>query len=230
MVRLILFDIDGTLIQSGGAGEKAFARVCKMEFGIPNGTVGLSFAGRTDTSIVREFFTRHTIEPIPANFDRFFDHYVFQLDHLLRELHGTVLPGVHHWLEEIASWNRKPGPKPTLGLLTGNILLGARIKLGHFRLWDWFTMGAFGDDHEDRNQLAAIARNRGTALRQEKLTGEQILVIGDTPKDIECAAAIGARCVAVATGHYSVPELRSHQPRWAVKSLRDLSAREACAP
>lgn len=224
MVRLVLFDIDGTLIQSGGAGEIAFGRVCELEFGIPNGTAGLNFAGRTDPSIVREFFQHHDIKPSPQNFQRFFDCYVFMLDHLLGRLNGRVLGGVPEMLRQLEAM-----PKPPLvGLLTGNILLGARLKLGHYQLWDSFAMGAFGDDDEDRNRVAAVAKKRGSRLLGKELDGDQILVIGDTPKDIECAQAIDARCIAVATGKFTTKELASHAPTWTVESLSEVSVEAVC--
>src|SRR5262245_60934352 len=153
MVRLVLFDIDGTLILSGGAGEKAFARVSETEFSVSNGTARLNFAGRTDPSIVRDFFEQHQIEATVENFRRFFDRYVFWLDHLLGQLTGRVLPGVHEMMAELKSLAQPP----LLGLLTGNVRLGAQIKLRHYQLWDHFQTGAFGDDHEDRNKLADIA-------------------------------------------------------------------------
>lgn len=225
MVRLVLFDIDGTLILSGGAGEKAFAHVCTTEFGIPDGTARLNFAGRTDTSIIREFFTQHQIEPSAQNFHRFLDHYVFHLDHLLGQLRGTVLPGVHAMLRNLEAL---PEP-PVLGLLTGNIRLGAQIKLTHYHLWTCFQTGAFADDHEDRNQIAVIAHERGNQLLGRKLHGPEMLVIGDTPRDVECANAIGARSLAVATGKFSRDELLREKATWTVESLVDVSAREVCA-
>lgn len=225
MVRLVLFDIDGTLILSGGAGEKAFAQVCETEFGIPNGTANLNFAGRTDTSIIREFFNQFQIAPSPANFQRFLDHYVFRLDHLLGQLRGTVLPGVHAMLRNLEALPEQP----LLGLLTGNIRLGAQIKLTHYHLWTCFRTGAFADDHEDRNQIAAVARDRGNQLLGRKLDGSEILVIGDTPRDVECANAIGARSIAVATGKFSRQELSREKADWTVESLVDVSVREVCA-
>src|SRR5215510_12008158 len=145
MLKLVLFDIDGTLIQSGGAGEKAFARVCQLEFGIENGTANLHFAGRTDPSIVRDFFSEHSIPATTQNFRRFFDAYVFLLDDFLRRLDGRVLPGVGCLLHRL----RTSSHPPAIGLLTGNIRLGAQIKLSHYRLWEEFEFGGFGDDHED---------------------------------------------------------------------------------
>src|SRR5215472_10169184 len=125
MVRLVLFDIDGTLIRTGGAGVKAFAKVFASEFNATDGFERLKFAGRTDLSIVREFFTVHQIPPTAANFQRFFESYVFWLDHILHESTAIVFPGV--W-ELICALQALPEP-PLLGLLTGNIRLGAEIKL-----------------------------------------------------------------------------------------------------
>jgi phosphoglycolate phosphatase-like HAD superfamily hydrolase len=224
MIRLILFDIDGTLIATGGAGERAFADVCRAEFGVLNGTLRLHFAGRTDPSIVRDFFAHHEIAPSPENFQRFFDRYVFHLEHVLGKLNGRVLPGVLTWL---AGLGARTSP-PLLGLLTGNISLGARIKLGHFGLWDRFETGAFGDDHEDRNEIARIARVRARLRLGDELRDDEILVIGDTPRDIECARAIGAKVLAVATGSYTADELRAHRPEWAVRTLEQISPADVC--
>lgn len=224
MIRLILFDIDGTLIATGGAGERAFSEVCRAEFGVLNGTLRLHFAGRTDPSIVRDFFTHHDIEPSLENFKRFFDRYVFHLEHLMGKLDGRVLPGVHSWLAALGART----PTPLLGLLTGNISLGARIKLGHFGLWERFQTGAFGDDHEDRNQIARVAHARARSRLGDDLRGDEIAVIGDTPRDIECARAIGAKVLAVATGSYTLDELRTHQPEWAAKTLEHISPADIC--
>jgi len=225
MLRLVLFDIDGTLIHSGGAGEKAFGKVCSMEFKVPNGTAQLRFAGRTDTSIVRDFFVRNQIEPSRDNFRRFFDCYVFWLDQMLHQTAGTVLPGVSCMLKAFGSL---PKP-PVIGLLTGNIRLGAEIKLRHYNLWDSFVTGAFGDDDEERNCIAGIARDRGAKLLGQKLRGDEILVIGDTPLDVECAKSIQAKILAVATGNFPRKDLVAHQPTWAVETLEEISVEELSA-
>jgi len=222
MIRLILFDIDGTLIKTGGAGEKAFAKVCEQEFNIPNATENIRFAGRTDPAIVREFFQLFGIAPTPEHFARFFSAYVIWLERMLLTLDGNVLPGVH---ELIAAF-RAMSHRPLIGLLTGNIKQGALLKLTHYRLWDSFAMGAYGDDHEDRNQIAAIARDRGAKLLGTKLPGEEILVIGDTPRDVECGNAIQAKVLAVATGIFSVDQLRSCKPHWLVPNLAGVNAHE----
>ena len=224
MVKLVLFDIDGTLIRSGGAGVKAFGRAMESIFKIPNATAGVSFAGRTDTGLVRELFLRHRISHTDENVREFFECYVFWLDRLLNELDGRPCPGAFEMVED---FQRLPLP-PRLGLLTGNIRLGAEIKMRYFGLWDHFVMGAFGDDHHDRNKLAAVAKLRGTRVLKRELRAEEILVIGDTPLDIECARAIGARCLAVATGGAKLPDLVAHQPAWAVENLRAVRAEEVC--
>jgi phosphoglycolate phosphatase-like HAD superfamily hydrolase len=183
----------------------------------------LKVAGRTDLSLVREFFSFHQIAPTPQNFDRFFDRYVFWLDHMLGQSRTDLCPGVWAFIRGLQAM---PQP-PLLGLLTGNIRLGAEIKLRHFNLWEVFQTGAFGDDHEERDQIAAIARQRGSRILGANLAGSQVLVIGDTPLDIGCARAIGGKCLAVATGGHSLAELERHQPDWAIMDLRQITPREA---
>ena len=222
MVRLVLFDIDGTLIRTGGAGVKAFAKTFASEFNAADGFERLKFAGRTDPGLVREFFGFHQIAPTPENFARFFDRYVFWLDQLLRESKTAVCPGVREFLHAL----QKLPQAPLLGLLTGNIRLGAEIKLRHFKMWDVFQTGAFGDDHEERDQIAAAAQQRGSRILGTDLRGDEVLVVGDTPNDIRCGRAIGAKVLAVATGGSRLEELKAHQPDWAVPDLRAITARE----
>jgi len=222
MVRLVLFDIDGTLIRTGGAGVKAFGKVFQTEFKAIDGFEKLKFAGRTDTGLVREFFGFHRIPATDENFKRFFERYVFWLDHILKETQTTICAGVS---ELIRGLQALPKP-PVLGLLTGNIRLGAEIKLRHAGLWDVFVTGGFADDSEERDKIAAIAKERGSRLLKEELQGEHVLVIGDTPLDIRCARAIGAKVLAVATGTVPVEELQLHKPEWAVKDLSELRGEE----
>ncbi len=223
-VRVVLFDIDGTLIQSGGAGMKAFERTASSAFNAPNGTKTLQFAGRTDRSIVRGFFEANRIQPHAANFQRFFDHYVFWLDHLLPRLSGRRVPGITRLMTNL----RALSEPPLLGLLTGNIRLGAEIKLRHFGLWEPFQLGAFGDNHEDRDTLAEIAYQRSCERLNRQLHGNEILVIGDTLLDIQCARKIEARVLAIASGAFSLEQLRAANPDWAVEDPGHLWVNELC--
>lgn len=225
MIRLVLFDIDGTLVHTGGAGVKAFARVFAEEFGAHDGLEKLKFAGRTDVSLVREFFKIHGIAETPDHFNRFFERYVLWLDHILGHSQTEACLGVWEMLAKMKSLAQPP----LLGLLTGNIALGAEIKLRHFDLWDEFETGAFADDSEDRDEIAAIAKQRGGRVLRKNLHGNEVLVIGDTPLDIRCGRAIGAKVLAVATGGATLEELQRHAPDWTVSDLREISAEEVCA-
>lgn len=224
MVRLILFDIDGTLIRTHGAGVAAFGRVFASEFGIQDAAVGVSFAGRTDPSIVREVFARHGIEASEVNFARFFSLYPHWLDHLLSRSRGEICAGVWNLIHRVG----QIAPSVRMGLLTGNTRLGAEIKLRHFQLWQAFQVGAFGDDHEDRNALARLALQRVSEWMGTDLNGEDVVVVGDTAHDIECARAIRARSLAVATGGNTLEDLRPHSPTWAVPNLNCVTAEEIC--
>src|SRR6266850_2221243 len=222
MVRLVLFDIDGTLIRTGGAGVKAFAKVFETEFKTVDGFERMKFGGRTDTGLVREFFGYHNIPATPENFRRFFERYVFWLDDILKQNETSVCTGVWDFMRGLQGLAKAP----VIGLLTGNIRLGDEIKLRHAGLWDVFVTGGFADDSEERDKIAAIAKERGSRLLNEELRGEEVVVIGDTPLDIRCARAIGAKVLAVATGMVPMEELASHKPEWAVKDLTKVKAGE----
>jgi phosphoglycolate phosphatase-like HAD superfamily hydrolase len=219
MIRLVLFDVDGTLVHTGGVGIKAFAQAFATEFGVVDGVHRLKFGGRTDFSLVRELFALEQIEPSQENFNRFFASYLQWLERLIVDCAGGPCRGVLEFYEALAA---HPNP-PLVGLLTGNIRKGARMKLERFHLWDKFPFGGFADDHEERAQIAAAALRRGTARFGRQLQGREVLVIGDTPLDIHCGRAIGAKVLAVATGNVPVEELARHNPDWAVPDLTHVS-------
>lgn len=221
MVKLVLFDIDGTLIRSGGAGVRAFEKTFTEIFGLKEATKRMKFAGRTDVSLVREAFRLFEVEPAEVNFQKFFRYYPVFLEELLKTTKGGVCEGIQSLIAEL---ERAP-ESPVLGLLTGNIRRGAELKLSHYNLWHHFKTGAFADDHEDRNCIASIAQQRGEELAGGKLKGEEIMVIGDTPLDISCAQSIGAKVLAVGTGEYSAEELRRTGPTWAVDHVGQLGWR-----
>src|SRR5205085_5963131 len=143
--------------------------VFETEFSATDGFERLKFAGRTDVSLVREFFGYHDIEASPENFSRFFERYVFWLDYILSHSECEVCPGVREFMDELRSL---PSP-PLLGLLTGNLRLGAEIKLRQCNLWTEFETGAFADDHEERDHIAAVARERGSRILKRELRGEE---------------------------------------------------------
>ena len=224
MVRLVLFDVDGTLVHTGRAGSQAFARTFATEFNAHDGIEKIRFAGRTDVSLVREFFGYHGIPATPENFERFFSRFVFWLDHIVARSRGEICRGVPEFLDALAAL---PHP-PAFGLLTGNIRLGAEIKLRRYGLWERFSFGGFADDHEDRDQIAAAAFARGRRVLGRDLQPEEVVVVGDTPFDIRCGKFIGARVLAVATGGARLDELKRHAPDWAVEDLTRVTAREIC--
>jgi phosphoglycolate phosphatase len=217
--KLLLFDIDGTLIASGGAGERALRAAVREQFGIDDDLKTIEIAGRTDSGIARQLFARHGIEESPENFARFFDGYLHHLERLLPQIHGRLLPGILPLLEAL-----KAHPDVVLALLTGNLARGARLKLTHYGVWHYFEFGAYADDHHDRNELGRFACARALEQRGCEFAPEQIFVLGDTPHDIACARAIGAKAIAVVTGGATREQLATHAPDFLFDDLSDLDA------
>ena len=218
MFRLILFDIDGTLISTDGAGVKAFGRVFDEIFGLPNATKYMTFAGRTDRRLVREIFEANDIEPTDQNFQKFHQAYIKHLTRYLPEGKTEPLPGVCQFITAF----RRQDPPPVIGLLTGNRRCGAKLKLTHYNLWREFALGAYGDQYDDRNDVARDALRQSRTLIPN-ICPEEILVIGDTERDIQCARSIGAKVLAVATGPNTVSELESFKPDWVVEDLSHIN-------
>lgn len=205
--RLLLFDIDGTLIDSAGAGVKALQHVFHREFGWVDDFNGIEIAGRTDGGIVRQLLCKAKVEPNEQRTGLFLQQYVERLAKELPQCPGRILPGIEELLRQL-----QQKPQIVLGLLTGNLERGARLKLEHYGLWHFFEFGAFADDHHDRNQLGLFARQRARERHGREFDSAAIDVIGDTPHDIACGKAIGARTIAVATGRFSADQLSVHEP------------------
>jgi phosphoglycolate phosphatase-like HAD superfamily hydrolase len=199
---LVLFDIDGTLVDTGGAGLDSLNGAIEEVFG-PGGPA-LNLAGSTDGGIVRGLF-QHFRRPYDAAVEEaFYRAYLPRLEANLAEesYGGRLLHGVGVLLEQLARDGH------ALGLLTGNLARGARVKVVHFGVADYFAFGSYGDDHWDRNRLGPIALERARKATGQDFRPAETLVIGDTPRDVACAHAFGAKCLGVATGAYSEEELR----------------------
>ena len=198
---ICLFDIDGTLLSSGGAGKAALEAALTQDFAIPI-RAKVPYSGRTDRAIVRELFHVHGIEETAANLERIFAGYLRRLPEYLHTLNGSVLPGIKRLLEILGQRE-----DVAVGLLTGNVRAGAKVKLGHFGLFDSFAFGGFGDHHFDRDDVAREALQEVRRHVGSHVVSEQVWVIGDTPLDVRCARAIGARVAAVATGIHTLDDL-----------------------
>jgi phosphoglycolate phosphatase-like HAD superfamily hydrolase len=217
MRKLVLFDIDGTLVLTGGAGIRAMNRACEALLGRPDGLAGIPVAGRTDRSILLDAVSRagHTLDE--ALLVQLRDAYIGYL-RVEIEMPGrpqtaeslgprgnvkAVMPGIRQLLDVLHARDDL-----FVGLLTGNFEAGAQIKLEYFDLWKYFRCGAFGDDAADRNALVPFALERARRCGLPAIASDHILVVGDTPHDIACALAVGAVPIGVATGGYTSARLR----------------------
>jgi len=215
--RLLLWDIDGTLINTGAAGQHALVRATIECFGGKGDLDSVEIAGRTDTSIAHQILEKYG-EPIrEENVKSFLDLYVRLLVEELPRRNGRVLPGVRELLETAAQQEHI-----SLGLLTGNLQRGAQLKLEYYHLWHFFPFGAFSDDHHDRNALGPCALGRAIDETAIDFSPEQVDVIGDTGHDIACGKAFGARTIAVATGSWSRERLAQHQPDFLFDDLANV--------
>jgi phosphoglycolate phosphatase-like HAD superfamily hydrolase len=222
-VKLVLFDIDGTLLLSDGAGRRAIMRALREVFGT-TGPEDYHFDGKTDPQIVRELMRLAglTDAHIDADMERLLSRYVTCLHEELRApgKRAYMLPGVPELLDAL---ERESGV--VLGLLTGNLRQGALAKLGAVGLdARRFRVGAYGSDHEQRAELPAVALARAHADLGHALSGDAVIVIGDTPADLTCGRGVGAHAIGVATGRYAVEELLEHEP---LAVFQDLSRTDA---
>jgi phosphoglycolate phosphatase-like HAD superfamily hydrolase len=213
---IVLYDIDGTLVDTGGAGMTALQQAAEDYFGAPAPTLDL--AGSTDLGIVQNLLEHYHHPAEQMDVSAFFHCYHQKLQfHLASNQYpGRVHEGMRESLELLCA------KETALGLLTGNTRIGAYLKTKHFGLDHYFPYGAYGDDFADRNLLGPVALSRAQEHHGKPFSAESTLVIGDTPKDIACAHAMGARCLAVATGAYSKDALQAHGADWVVASLVEL--------
>ncbi len=215
--RLILWDIDSTLISTGGAGDKALKRVIEKRYGVQDDLHDVEIAGRTDTGIIASILRKYDVPQTEANIAAFLDEYVGFLGELLPQMEGRVLPGVTQLLK-----HTRDNRNYVVGLLTGNVERGAKLKLEHYGLWHHFEFGAFADDHHDRNELGAFAHRRAKEKHGIEFAAAQIDVIGDTGHDIACGKAFGARTIAVATGSWPRERLAEHAPDFLFDDLSNV--------
>ncbi len=223
MTRVVLFDIDGTLLASGGVGRRAMEGALRAHFGTI-GPTHYRYDGKTDRQIVRESM-RHagfTDADVDARMESLLADYLARLEHtVITGDHGVRTHlGVPALLDALDARD-----DVLLGLLTGNLAPGAALKLRAAGLApERFRVGAFGSDHEQRTELPIIAQRRASALLGSDVAGEAVVIIGDTPADVECGRGIGARAVAVATGHFTVTDLAAYGPHAVVEDFTELDA------
>ncbi len=217
MVRLLLFDIDGTLILSGGAGRSAMAEVFAEEFGLPN-LDDVPIDGRTDRAIFEDALALAGVDSTPATLDRMIAAYLKRLPTVLPRHDGRVLDGVVDLLDALATTDA------VTGIATGNVARGAEIKLRHYGLWERFRAGGFGDVSSDRTEVVAAGIEALARAGGVNHAAATFIVIGDTPRDVTAGQAAGARVLAVATGSYSEDALRESGADFVLPDLRDTEA------
>ena len=218
-MKFILFDIDGTLLDSGGAGTRSLNLAFEEIFAVKDAFRSISMAGKTDLQILREGFVLHNIDCSNGYIPEFFRSYTRHLRENIGNSSGHIKPGIREALRELQAQKGC-----VLGLLTGNIEAGARIKLDCFGLNSYFNVGAFGNDDEDRDRLLPVAVDKLYKQNSMQVSFSDCVVIGDTPRDVSCSKPYGAFSVAVATGPYSAGTLIEAGADVVFKDLSDTAA------
>lgn len=224
MKSVLLFDIDGTLVSTGGAGRRSIERAFQALYGRADACSHFGFDGMTDRAIARLGLMKLEVEPTEARIDAVLTKYVEVLHEEVRvtpDEKYVVHPAVREVLDEALHLGH------AVGLGTGNIREGARAKLERVALFTKFSFGGFGDDAEARPELIRAGAVRGAQALGVEPEKARVIVIGDTPRDVQAAQAIGARCLAVGTGMHKAGELLSIGATWAFDSLASPGAREA---
>jgi phosphoglycolate phosphatase-like HAD superfamily hydrolase len=218
-MKLVLFDIDGTLLSTGLAGADAMTWAFADIYNIVDGFAAIEMSGKTDPAILREALVHHRLDSSEQTLQTFQERYIPYLRRTLQqpERPRRLMPGIPALLDVLATRSDL-----ILGLLTGNFAMGAQLKLESFGIWHYFRLGAYGSDNIDRNALVPIAQQRTRELLGHDIPPQHTFVIGDTPRDIACARAHGAWAVAVATGSYRMEDLQQHQPDYCFADLSDV--------
>ena len=225
MKTLVLFDIDGTLVLTGRAGMRALERALQDVVGQTGLLVGVEFAGRTDRAIIADALRAADLAEADDIFAAVRDQYCAYLsvEVMAETSHPKlVLPGVREALDALRPF--EDAGAVSVGLLTGNFARGAEIKLTHFDLWTRFAFGAYGDRHVSRRDLVPLAIDAAAHAGAGTFHPSSIVVVGDTPADVDCAHAHGAKAIAVATGTYTLEQLRATGAESAIANLHDWSA------
>ena len=218
MKKLVLFDIDGTIMNTDGGGTQSCKRALKELFDRDVVLDGYVTSGKTDTQIVLELLEQEGVarDEVMARFDAICERY---LAHLTEEVKGwepEVCPGIPPLLDQLANMS-----DVVLGLLTGNIRRGAEVKLNLVGLWSYFRMGAFGDRVPERRLLPDIAQRAAVDLTGRVFDGKDIVIIGDTPNDVLCGRHLNVKAIAVATGAFGKEALKGYKPDYLFKDLAD---------
>jgi phosphoglycolate phosphatase len=219
-VRLFLFDVDGTLVTARGAGRAAFGRALAATYGTAGAVDVYDFRGKTDPRIVWDLMRGAGLDDsaIARGLDPFYAAYLEELRQVIGDgSRVQVMPGIADIVRALAARD-----DALVGLLTGNIEAGARVKLAPTGLWPLFRVGAFGSDDMDRRRLPAIACMRARAVAGREFPFERVTIIGDTPLDVDCARACGAVSVAVATGQHPHDELAACAPDHVFTDFADV--------
>jgi len=220
-MRIILFDIDGTLVTTAGGAREAFTRALSEAADRPISPNGYSFSGKTDPQIARDILSANGVEgdllerAVPESIRLYLRYF----EQMLPQLRGArLLPGVRELLESLAGH-----ADARTALLTGNVESGARLKLGLFGITPFFdfSLSSFGSDDADRYRLPGIALQRARRALDPALTGDRLVIVGDSEHDVLCGRSVGARSVAVCTGWTSIENLLKHQPDALLEDLSD---------
>ncbi|MFW7377751.1 MAG: HAD family hydrolase [Oligoflexus sp.] len=217
--KFVFFDIDGTLVLTNGAGKEALRVALRDEFGVTDPNVEIDYGGRTDRSIAKELFDLNQVPALTENFLSLYQSYLRELREHLPKSRGVMLPGVLELLTRL-----QDDGQVGIGLLTGNIEEGAFAKLAHFQIDRYFAFGGYGDHHEARDDIARECLLKAETHAGHKIHGEQVFVIGDTPHDVTCSRAIGARCIAVCTGYAPRESLLAAEPEILIDDMSETEA------